>query len=373
MGGNLAQRESGRAGAARKRARALVANQGRSALDYHKLHPGNRLFFAADQGAFMAFREEAGAAVDLGDPVGPRASAAALIGAFAGACRRAGRAPVFLQIDDAFLEDYRCAGLSPVRIGVAALIELASFDTRAPAAKPLRHALRRTAAEGLCLRRLEPPIAPEELARIREANESWLTLPGSLERGFTSGRFDEAQITQGAVTLLEERDGRVAAFTTWIPSPTPGEATVDLIRRRACAPPGTLDALITGVLHDARDRGFDRFDLGLAPLARIEAPFAHPAERVLALLFRHGPAGWGQRGLYRWKAKFGPRWVPRWLAYRGGPLAFARAALAVRRVARAHVIASSEATKQSPSDGRSFANSPENVENDVPRLPMEVS
>jgi len=345
------------------RARALVAAHGRSSLDHHKLAPGRRLFFAADGGAFLAFGEAAGAAVVLGDPVGPAAAAAALVGEFVARCAEAGRAPVFLQTDAHHLEAYRDAGLSPVRIGAVAQVDLSRFDPGSPSAKPLRHALRRAAADGLRARRVEPPIGRETLARLRETNESWLAIPGRFERTFSVERFDEAGLTGCVVSMLEWPDGRVAAFTNWIPSPVRGEATVDLIRRRADAPPGAVDALLTRVLLDARDRGFLRFDLGLAPLARIDAPFAHPAERFLALLYRRGPASWGHRGLHAWKAKFGPLWAPRWLAYRGGPFAFARASLAVRRLTRA----------RRDSRAATFANRPDTPENGTLRLPTEVS
>lgn len=340
MGGNLAQR-AGKgprpdgAAPALARARALLAAHGRSSLDHHKLLPDKRLFLAPDLDAFLAFREAAGAAVVLGDPVGPPAAAAALIAAFVARCAAAGRAPVFLQTGAGLLDAYRGAGLDAVRIGAAARIDLARFDLDAPARKPLRNALRRAAAEGLRARRIEPPIPPRDLARLREVNESWLTLPGRLERGFSVGRFDDAEIARCPVSLIEGAGDRVAAFANWIPSPVAGEATVDLIRRRAGAPSCAVDALLAGVLREARALGFRRFDLGLAPLARIDPPFGHPAERVLAALYRLVPASWGHRGLHRWKEKFAPRWTPRWLVYRGGPVAFARAALAVRRVTRA--------------------------------------
>ena len=174
------------------------------------------------------------------------------------------------------------------------------------------------------------------LDRLAETNASWLRIPGRFERGFSVGRFDRETLRLSPLSFVETPDGRIAAFAGWIPSCVPGEATVDLIRRRSDAQGYALDALVTHAIIDARERGYARFDLGLAPLARLDdGPLAHPAERILRWIFRYGGPRLGHAGLYAWKIKFDPVWMTQWLAYRGGPLAFARAAWALRRVARA--------------------------------------
>jgi phosphatidylglycerol lysyltransferase len=182
---------------------------------------------------------------------------------------------------------------------------------------------------------VEPPLPEPLIARLRETNEAWKAIPGRFERGFTVGRFDRETLSRTPVSLAEFPDGAVKAFVNWVPSRVPGEATIDLIRRCPDAPNGTLDALVTCVLLEARTRGFDRFDLGFAPLAGLDGdPIAHPAERFLRRLRGSGLLVARQRAIEAWKGKFNPRWEPRWLVYRGGPIAFARAAWAVRRIAR---------------------------------------
>ncbi len=317
------------------RARAVVEAHGRSSLDYFKLLPDRSLFFSADGECFLAYQRALGVRVVLGDPVGPPDKIEGFLRDFLGRMERRGGAVVFLQAAGHFLDVYRRLGLSPVRVGAVAIVDLHAFDLGAPHVKPLRGALRHAERAGLTLRHLMPPIPDEMLARLRDANASWLTIPGRFERGFTVGRFDEDPIRRSPVSLLEDPSGRVDAFANWIPSFASGEATVDLLRRRADAAPGALDALVIEVLSEARRRAFTRFDLGLAPLAEIPGgPVSHPAERVLRWIFLHADPLFGYRRIHAWKSKFHPFWEPRWLVYRGGPVAFARAAWAVRRVAR---------------------------------------
>jgi len=318
------------------RARALVEAHGRSSLDHFKTLPDRSIFFSPDGRAFIAYRFTLGVAVALGDPVGPPDAVPRIIGEFCARFERGLRGVAFVQTGEEFLDAYRAAGLSPVRVGAAAIVNLGAFDLSEARAKPLRSALRKADRAGLRIRHLEPPLPASLIAALRETNEAWKTIPGRFERGFTVGRFEEEQVRRSLVSLIESLDERIEAFVNWVPSYVPGEATVDLIRRRPDAPNGALDALVTRVLARARARGFSRFDLGFVPLADLDhGPIAHPAERFLRWLRASSGLSERQRAIEAWKAKFNPRWEPRWLVYRGGPIAFARVAWAVRRIAAA--------------------------------------
>jgi phosphatidylglycerol lysyltransferase len=317
------------------RAGAIVAAHGRSSLDHWKLLPGRERFFARTGEAFLAYRCSLGVAVVLGDPVGPPGEIAPLVGEFLAAFERPGRAVAFLQAGAEHLPLYRALGLSPVRAGATAIVDLAAFDLALPRYARLRGSLRLAARAGLRVRHLSPPHDAATLDQLARTNDAWRRIPGRFERAFTVGRFDARAIRGCPVSIVEDAEGRVAAFANWVPSFVPGEATVDLIRRRDDAPPGSTDALVAGVLGEARAGGFTRFDLGLVPLAGLDCfTPEHPAERVLAWTAALPDPITRHRGLLRWKSKFRPTWEPRWLVYRGGPLQFARVVWAVRRTAR---------------------------------------
>ena len=74
-----------------------------------------------------------------------------------------------------------------------------------------------------------------------------------------------------------------------------------------------------------RSEGYRRFTLGLAPLAGIEARRLSPTwAKIAAFLFRNGERFYDFEGLRAFKARFNPRWAPRYVAGPRG-LPFARA------------------------------------------------
>ena len=56
--------------------------------------------------------------------------------------------------------------------------------------------------------------------------------------------------------------------------------------------------------------------MGLSPLAGLgEDPEHGVTERLLGLVYEHGNALYGFRGLHDYKEKFHPEWEPRYLVY----------------------------------------------------------
>ena len=74
-----------------------------------------------------------------------------------------------------------------------------------------------------------------------------------------------------------------------------------------------------------RQQGYRRFNLGMAPLSGLPDHALAPLwNRLGNLVFRLGEHFYNFQGLRRYKAKFDPRWEPRYLASPGG-LALPRA------------------------------------------------
>jgi phosphatidylglycerol lysyltransferase len=77
-----------------------------------------------------------------------------------------------------------------------------------------------------------------------------------------------------------------------------------------------MDYLFVRLMLYGRERGFLRFNLGMAPLAAVgEERGARPFERLARVLFRHGEQWYNYQGLRRFKDKFDPTWEPRYMAY----------------------------------------------------------
>jgi phosphatidylglycerol lysyltransferase len=171
--------------------------------------------------------------------------------------------------------------------------------------------------QGIEMHRHEPPLSDALLAELKAVSDDWLQIPGRRERQFTLGRFEAEYIRKSPVLVAADRDGVVLAFVNAIPSYRKGETTIDLMRRRSGAPNGVMDYVLVKTMMDARDRGFERFSLGLAPMSGFqeqESPTAE--ERAIHALFRHLTFVFSFSGLRAYKAKFATDWEPRYIIYR---------------------------------------------------------
>jgi phosphatidylglycerol lysyltransferase len=93
------------------------------------------------------------------------------------------------------------------------------------------------------------------------------------------------------------------------------ELSVDLMRYLPDSPNGLMEFLFAKLMLWGREQGFRWFNLGMAPLAGIEAKSGSPIwNHVAKLTFRHGEHFYNFRGLRAYKEKFDPQWKPKYIA-----------------------------------------------------------
>jgi phosphatidylglycerol lysyltransferase len=169
---------------------------------------------------------------------------------------------------------------------------------------------------------LEPiellPLAP----RLKAVAEEWLAARGQRERAFAQGAFAPELLHQSRVGIARAGD-RIVAFAVLWESSAGAELSVDLVRHVADAPDGILDFVLVETMLWGKRRGFAAFNLGLAPLKGLAGrPGASRWERFGTYLYSHGEHFHEFAELRRAKARFAPRWEPRFVSSRQGlPLA----------------------------------------------------
>lgn len=153
------------------------------------------------------------------------------------------------------------------------------------------------------------------MAELRTVSDEWIK--GRREKGFSLGWFDEAYLAQAEIAVLRGPEGNVAAFATLAPGYDGGRTmSIDLMRHQSGTPNGTMDYLFVKLLEQCKERGYEVFNLGNAPLSSVgESKSALREEKLAALVFQYGGHWYGFKGLRRYKEKFAPEWEPRFLAY----------------------------------------------------------
>lgn len=254
----------------------------------------------------------------MGDPVGPPEVRGDLIRRFLERVDDFGGEPVFYEIGHAGLHTYADFGMSFVKLGEEAQVNLRTFSLEGGTGAKFRQAVRRLEREGASFRVVPAADVPPHLPRLRGVSGDWLSQKAAAEKGFSLGFFDDSYVQRFPIGIVE-RHGQIQAFATLWPGAQHQELSMDLMRFSSDAPKGVMEALLVHVMLWGKAQGYQRFSLGMAPLSGFEhSAVASLWQRIGAFLYEHGEAVYGFQGLRAFKEKFNPTWEARYLAYQGG-------------------------------------------------------
>jgi phosphatidylglycerol lysyltransferase len=276
------------------------------------------ILFDADRRAFVMYGVQGRTWVALGDPVGPPDRAGTLIRLFLEKCDDFGSTPVFYEVSKDELHRYADFGLTFVKLGEEALVDLTSFSLEGARSSKHRQALRYLEKAGATFRMVDPEEVARIMPELRSVSDAWLQDKSVAEKGFSLGCFDPDYLCRFPVAVIE-RGVEIVAFANVWAGARQVELSVDLMRYREGAPREVMESLFVNVMMWGKARGYRRFSLGMAPLSGFERSAVAPLWiRFGSFLFEHGGAFYNFQGLRAYKEKFHPEWQPRYLVYPGG-------------------------------------------------------
>lgn len=301
-------------------ARAAAIAEGQDMAGANLVRMADKALLFSESGrSFVMYGTQGGSWIALFGPVGPEEERAEMVWRFVEAARGQGKRAVLYQISPALLQHCADAGLRAYKLGELAVVDLGRFDLATSRYAPLRHALNRGGRDGLSFEVLAPGAAVaavmDDLAAVSDA---WLAQHEAREKSFSLGAFDPAYLAQTPVAVLRA-EGRIVAFANLLVTATRAEGTVDLMRFTPAAPRSAMDYLFTSIILHLKAEGYQRFNLGMAPLSGMSKREAAPVwDRLGAIMFEHGEKFYNFQGLKAFKGKFHPDWKPRYLAVSGG-------------------------------------------------------
>jgi len=317
----------------RTHARAIVEKHGRSALDFFKLWPDKSYFFSHTFQSFLAYRVGGRFAMVLADPVGPAEEIEGIVRDFSRLCRENDWHLAFHQVLPDFLPIYQNLGYGRIKVGDEAVVDLVHFSLEGREMKKVRHYVNQLEKSGIRAVLFPPPLTEDILRQAQAVSDEWLNTPGRRERSFTLGMFDADYLRSTPLYAAISQREEMLAFMNIIPSYRKGETTIDLMRYRPGAPNGIMDYLFVRIFLHAREQGYARFSLGMAPLAGFqEKEEATMEERAIHFFLQKLNFLFSFSGLRQYKAKFATIWEPRYTVYRNA-LDLPRLALALGKVA----------------------------------------
>jgi lysyl-tRNA synthetase class 2 len=129
--------------------------------------------------------------------------------------------------------------------------------------------------------------------------------------------IDGAHGDETVVVLARDGDGVVRGVLHFVPCFGRSAMSLSFMRRDPSTPNGLTEFLVVQAAGLLRDRGVDEMSLNFAVFARWMHSPAKVYERVLGRLVAVGNPFFQIESLYRFNAKFFPRWTPRYLVYDG--------------------------------------------------------
>ena len=302
------------------RAAEIVAQSPEARANLALLGDKRILFHPAGDG-FVMFGIVRRSWVVLGDPIGPFGRWRDLLCQLANEATNHGGWPVFFGISEAAGTICSRLGFAVRRIGDQAIVPLDQFaiDKLNPELQETRSQL---ANLGCQFEAVAPNSVPPLIPELLLVFEEWLHTQAPRQRPLLSTAFRVDYIARFPVGIVRSR-GRILAFASLIGSAGKAELSVDLVRYVANAPTGMLHFVLVEAITWAKGEGYRTVNLGLAPprgLGRRDT--VSRWDRFGAQLYRHGEHYSDFNELRRAKARFDPRWDPRFVSSRPGlPLA----------------------------------------------------
>jgi phosphatidylglycerol lysyltransferase len=276
---------------------------------------GDKAFLVSEAGdAFLMYRVRGRSWIVMGDPVGARAAWPELLWRIRALADAAQGRLLLYQLSPEALPLAIEMGLSIVKYGEEAGVDLAAFTLDGGAMRSLRQAARRAEREGATFEVVPAAEVPALMPELEAVSNAWLAQKCCREKGFSLGCFDPDYVARFDCALVRVGE-RIVAFANLWATPNRAELSVDLMRHGHPLPYGAMDFLFARLMLWGGDQGYRRFSLGLAPLAGIESRRLSPSwAKAAAFLFRHGERLYGFEGLRAYKQKFDPAWTPRYIA-----------------------------------------------------------
>jgi lysyl-tRNA synthetase class 2 len=301
--------------AAREQAAQLVRAYGTDTLSFFKLRADKHYFFGQDRRAFVGYRIENGVLLLSGDPVGPADAFPALMAELRAFTLDRGLKLGAVGASERMRPFYDDFGLHTIYLGDEAIVELDRFSLEGRPIRKVRQSVTRLSKAGYTAELHELPELDagtvEEAEGVIERGRQ-----GAPERGFSMA-MDSLTGEETLVLLARDDHGAIRGVLHFVPCFGRPTMSLSFMRRDPDTPNGLTEFLVARAAELLKERGVTEMSLNFAAFARWMHSPEKRSERLMGKLIALGNPFFQIESLYRFNAKFFPRWEPRYLVYEG--------------------------------------------------------
>jgi len=300
-----------------RQARQLVDSHGGGTLDYFALRHDKRYFFVED--TVVSYGVYHGICLVSPDPIGPADRRDAAWAAFCHFAEERGWPVAVLGACEAWLPIYRRSGMRALYVGDEAIVPVDRFSLSGGHKKGLRQAVNRIAKYGYTISFHDPgqldPAMAEALEQLASRGRR-----GHVERGFsmTLGRLFDPDDAGLLLAVASDRDGQPVAFCQFVPAPSIGGYSLDLMRREdGDHPNGLVDFVLVSTIEHLRAAGMSGLCLNFATMRSLVADDTATSvtRRSARWVLRKLSRSMQIESLWRFCSKYDPAWVSRYLVF----------------------------------------------------------
>ena len=295
----------------RHRARNLVRTHGRDTLAAFKLRGDLDYLFAPDGRAFVGYRVEHGVLLVAGDPVGADDAMPAMIAATRAFADEHGLRVGGVGASAAMVQRWREAGLRSLYIGDEAIVDTGAFSLDGRSIRKVRQSVTRLESAGFTASVVAVgQLGDSALAELEDVSSRWRA--GEPERGFA---MSIDRLNDGLVVVGRDGAGTTKGWIHFLPTYGRPAMSLALMRRDRDTPNGLMEFLVVRSIQLLRERGVEEISLNFAAFARPLRSPNGPLDLLVGRLLGIASRWFQIESLYRFNAKFFPRWEPRYLVY----------------------------------------------------------
>jgi lysyl-tRNA synthetase class 2 len=304
--------------AARAAADRLVRAHGSDSLSFFKLRADKQYFFSEDRTAFVGYRIENGVLLLSGDPVGPVESMRKLLHELRAYADSRGLKLGAVGASERLTAVYEELGCRTIYLGDEAVIETAKFTLDGRPIRKVRQSVTRLKKAGY-VAELQPLHALDDATVQQLDRVIELGREGAPERGFSMAMdsLHAACDHETLVVLARDADHNVRGVLHFVPCYGRAAVSLSFMRRDPSTPNGLTEFLVAEAVGLLKERGIEELSLNFATFAKWMHSPEKRWERMLGKLVALANPYFQIESLYRFNAKFFPRWEPRYLAYEG--------------------------------------------------------
>lgn len=274
------------------------------------------IYWSQSGNVLFVFQKYADKLIVLGDPVGDEREFHDCIEEFHDVANLYGYTPVYYEVNKELLPMLHENGYDFFKLGEEAYVNVEEFSLSGKKMKNLRAVKNKLEREGFTFDVVQPPFSEELMSRLQFISEEWLQ--GRLEKGFSLGFFDKDYLNLGPIAIVKNEAGVPIAFTSLMPKYDDHETlSLDLMRQLSNVPPGIMDFMFLHLFEWAGQKGYKRFNIGMAPLANVGlSKYSFLGEKLASQIYLHGSFIYHFKGLKNFKEKYADSWEPKYMAYR---------------------------------------------------------